>query len=178
MKRRGLTTEPKLAVGDGALGFWKALAEVFPNTRAQAVAAARLVEIEYAEEEPVLDIDDPRAAVEDNPFGRASSRGDVPAALAGADVTVDETYTIGAEANSPMGLFTTVASWQGGRLVVHDTTQSPSFLRVALAVMFEVPGMERFMTAELVTLRMHQVSEQYRLHFLCFGTTISGSPAR
>ena len=61
------------------------------------------------------------------------------AALAAADVTVDATYTIGAEANSPMGLFATVASWQGGRLVVHDTTQAPSFMRIALSVMFEVP---------------------------------------
>jgi putative transposase len=31
-RRRGMTA-PMLAVGDGALGFWKALREVFPNTR-------------------------------------------------------------------------------------------------------------------------------------------------
>ena len=30
-----LTTDPKLAVGDGALGFWKALPQVFPSTRTQ-----------------------------------------------------------------------------------------------------------------------------------------------
>ncbi len=35
VKRRGLAIEPKLAIGDGALGFWKAVAEVFPNTREQ-----------------------------------------------------------------------------------------------------------------------------------------------
>jgi hypothetical protein len=33
-KRRGMRA-PVLAVGDGALGFWSALGEVFPNTRAQ-----------------------------------------------------------------------------------------------------------------------------------------------
>ncbi|MBA3844877.1 MAG: IS256 family transposase [Actinobacteria bacterium] len=33
-KRRGMTA-PVLAVGDGALGFWKALREVFPETREQ-----------------------------------------------------------------------------------------------------------------------------------------------
>ncbi len=32
---RGLTVAPKLAVGDGALGFWKALRQVFPTTREQ-----------------------------------------------------------------------------------------------------------------------------------------------
>jgi transposase-like protein len=35
VKRRGLSVDPKLAVGDGALGFWKALAEVFPATKEQ-----------------------------------------------------------------------------------------------------------------------------------------------
>jgi putative transposase len=33
-RRRGMTV-PVLAVGDGALGFWKALREVFPDTREQ-----------------------------------------------------------------------------------------------------------------------------------------------
>jgi transposase-like protein len=33
-RRRGMTA-PVLAVGDGALGFWKALREVFPSTREQ-----------------------------------------------------------------------------------------------------------------------------------------------
>lgn len=35
VKRRGLTIDPKLAVGDGALGFWKAVAEVYPTTQEQ-----------------------------------------------------------------------------------------------------------------------------------------------
>jgi putative transposase len=35
VKRRGLVVAPKLAVGDGALGFWKALAEIFPATKEQ-----------------------------------------------------------------------------------------------------------------------------------------------
>jgi putative transposase len=35
LKARGLAIAPELAVGDGALGFWKALEEVFPTTRHQ-----------------------------------------------------------------------------------------------------------------------------------------------
>lgn len=35
LRDRGVTIAPKLAVGDGALGFWAALAEVFPTTRSQ-----------------------------------------------------------------------------------------------------------------------------------------------
>jgi transposase-like protein len=35
LKHRGLSVDPKLAVGDGALGFWKALPHVFGSTRGQ-----------------------------------------------------------------------------------------------------------------------------------------------
>ena len=35
LKQRGLKTPPKIAVGDGALGFWAALRKVFPETREQ-----------------------------------------------------------------------------------------------------------------------------------------------
>ena len=35
LKGRGLSIGPRLAVGDGALGFWKALSKVYPETRWQ-----------------------------------------------------------------------------------------------------------------------------------------------
>lgn len=35
LEGRGLVIEPKLATGDGALGFWKALAQIWGNTRTQ-----------------------------------------------------------------------------------------------------------------------------------------------
>jgi transposase-like protein len=35
VRARGLTVDPALATGDGALGFWAAVATVFPATRAQ-----------------------------------------------------------------------------------------------------------------------------------------------
>ena len=35
IKQRGLEIAPDLAIGDGALGFWKAIEEVFPGTRHQ-----------------------------------------------------------------------------------------------------------------------------------------------
>jgi transposase-like protein len=35
IKARGLAMAPEIAVGDGAMGFWKALDEVFPDTRHQ-----------------------------------------------------------------------------------------------------------------------------------------------
>jgi putative transposase len=35
VQSRGLTVDPQLATGDGALGFWKAIRQVFPATREQ-----------------------------------------------------------------------------------------------------------------------------------------------
>ena len=35
LRGRGLTLSPKLAIGDGALGFWKALAKCYPDTAHQ-----------------------------------------------------------------------------------------------------------------------------------------------
>jgi putative transposase len=35
LKERGLSTGPKLAIGDGAMGLWKALKEVYPQSRHQ-----------------------------------------------------------------------------------------------------------------------------------------------
>ena len=35
LRNRNLDTAPKLAIGDGALGFWKALSKVYPETKGQ-----------------------------------------------------------------------------------------------------------------------------------------------
>ena len=35
LRRRGLEDGPQLAIGDGALGFWKAIQQVYPSTRCQ-----------------------------------------------------------------------------------------------------------------------------------------------
>jgi len=44
LKRRGLRA-PVLAVGDGALGFWKALREVWPDTREQRCWVHRIANV-------------------------------------------------------------------------------------------------------------------------------------
>jgi putative transposase len=45
LQRRGLERGPELAIGDGALGFWKAIAKVFPATRAQRCWVHKTVNI-------------------------------------------------------------------------------------------------------------------------------------
>ena len=44
LKRRGMTA-PAVAVGDGALGFWKAVGEVWPETREPRCWVHRLANV-------------------------------------------------------------------------------------------------------------------------------------
>jgi putative transposase len=44
-KQRGLLVDPKLATGDGALGFWAALREIFPATREQRYWVYRIANV-------------------------------------------------------------------------------------------------------------------------------------
>jgi xanthine dehydrogenase YagR molybdenum-binding subunit len=115
------------------------VAVVVAGTHEQAAAAARLVEIDYEEAAPVLRIDDPRAPVLLNRWGQDVDRGDVTAALASAEVAYDEVFTTAPVTPNPMGLFATVARWEGNRLTVHDTNQDPMNTRRALATVFDLP---------------------------------------
>jgi xanthine dehydrogenase YagR molybdenum-binding subunit len=115
------------------------VAIVVAETLEQATAAARLVRIDYEETAAVLGIDNPEAAVLPNPLGTEIRRGDAAAALASADVVYDETFTIAAETNNPLGLFATVACWEGDRLIVHEPSQWPTQARQTLATVFNVP---------------------------------------
>jgi xanthine dehydrogenase YagR molybdenum-binding subunit len=109
---------------------------VVAQTLEQAAAAARLVEADYDAAEPLLDLDDPRAERVENASGRDLSRGDIAAGLAAAEVVVAATYTTPVQTNNPLGLFASIAYWDGDLLTVHDSTQGPAFTRAALAVIF------------------------------------------
>ena len=45
LERRGLNQDPKLAIGDGASGFWSALREVFATTREQRCRGHRTMNV-------------------------------------------------------------------------------------------------------------------------------------
>jgi xanthine dehydrogenase YagR molybdenum-binding subunit len=115
------------------------VAVVVARTREQALEAARLVQIDYEEASAVLSIGDPRAPVLVNKWGLDVDRGDVTAALASADVVYDETFTTAPVTNNPMGLFATVARWEGSRLIVYDSSQDPMWARTTLAAVFGIP---------------------------------------
>jgi xanthine dehydrogenase YagR molybdenum-binding subunit len=112
------------------------VAVVVAETPQQASAAARLVEVDCDHGEALLSAEDPGAKPKANPYHLDMHRGDVDAALAAAEVTVAATYTTSRQAHNPIGLFATVAWWEGGRLTVHDSTQNPFHVREVLAASF------------------------------------------
>src|SRR5688572_994246 len=110
---------------DAVLHYGQHVAMVVAETREEANAAAALIEVTYERDEPVLSFDDPRASRVSHPWTPDYTRGNVPSALAAADVRVTQTYTTSDNTNNPIGLFAAVAAWDGDALTVHDTTQYP-----------------------------------------------------
>ncbi|MFD0149496.1 xanthine dehydrogenase family protein molybdopterin-binding subunit [Streptomyces sp. NPDC127132] len=124
---------------DRVLHHGQHIAVVVAESAEQARHAATLVRVEYDTDKAVLDLDDPRAQIVENPWGLDTERGDVTAGFARADVIVEETYTTPDNTNNPLGLMATLASWHGDSLTVHDSTQWPHNVRTSLAHIFKVP---------------------------------------
>lgn len=76
LKARGLAVAPELAVGDGALGFWKALEEVFPSTRHQRCWLHKVANVLNAVQKSI----GPQVKVDLNEICRAPDRAHVVAA--------------------------------------------------------------------------------------------------
>lgn len=112
------------------------VAMVVADTRQQAAAAARLVEITYDHDEPVLSHEDWSATARSNPYFIDVKRSNVKAAVAAEEVTVEGTFTTSAQTHNPLGPFTTTAHWVGDMLTVYDSTQNPFHVRAVLAASF------------------------------------------
>jgi xanthine dehydrogenase YagR molybdenum-binding subunit len=123
---------------DAVLHFGQHVAVVVAETMELAHAAAALIELTYERDTPVLSFDDPRASRVSHPWIPDVVRGDVKRALDAADVQVKATYTTAENTQNPIGLFATVAVWDGDALTVHDTTQWPQGVRDALAAAFGI----------------------------------------
>jgi xanthine dehydrogenase YagR molybdenum-binding subunit len=123
---------------DDVLHYGQHVAMVVAETMEQAKAAAALIEVTYERDAPVLSFDDPRTSPVLHPWTPDTIRGDAPRALAAAEVQVNATYTTAENTNNPIGLFATVAVWDGDALTVHDTTQYPHAVRDSLAAAFGI----------------------------------------
>ncbi|MBV1853592.1 xanthine dehydrogenase family protein molybdopterin-binding subunit [Catellatospora tritici] len=129
---------PAMPLQDARISFHgQEVALVVADTPQEAVEAARLIEITYAQEPARLDWSD--GVEEPLPYLPDVRRGDVDAGWANADARVGATYTTAENVNNPLGLMGSVAVWDGDHLDFHDSTQWPVAVRKILAAMFGVP---------------------------------------
>ncbi|MGW2377006.1 xanthine dehydrogenase family protein molybdopterin-binding subunit [Kitasatospora sp. NPDC001683] len=120
------------------------VALVVADSSEVARQAAALVRVEYAQQEHDAEL---RADREDlyapetvNPdFPTDTAEGDVDAAMAAAEVSVEETYTTAMYHNNPMEPHATAALWEpagDGLLTLWDSTQGVHSTRAVLASVF------------------------------------------
>jgi xanthine dehydrogenase YagR molybdenum-binding subunit len=118
------------------------VAVVVAATLEEAKRGAELLVIDYKQDAPALDFARGKAGAfaPDKINGEKpdSSRGDLAAALASAAGRVDVTYTTPPEFHNPMEPHATIASWQGDKLTLHDSTQGVTSLKKAIAKIFGI----------------------------------------
>jgi xanthine dehydrogenase YagR molybdenum-binding subunit len=117
------------------------VALVVAGTLEQARAAAEALPVSYAAEphDVILRADHPGmyAPGHVNPnYVTDTATGDVEAALTGAAVQVDETYSTPAEHNNPMEPHAAIARWDDDGLTVWDSNQGPTLVHRTLATLF------------------------------------------
>jgi xanthine dehydrogenase YagR molybdenum-binding subunit len=103
------------------------IAVVVADTLEHAVAAASSLRIEYARSEPELDFRSARTkAYAPKQAGKEKTDagwGDIDAGLKASEAQIDAVYTTPKEHHNPMEPHATIASWEGERLTLHDSTQ-------------------------------------------------------
>ena len=113
-------------------------------------AAALRVDYDERDHDVVLRTDDPDLYAPEQVnagFATDSSVGDLEAALAEADVVLDQTYSTPALHNNPMEPHATTARWDGDHLDVWDSTQAPSGVATSLRTAFGLDAEQVRVTA-------------------------------
>jgi len=108
------------------------------NTVEAAHEAIGLIDVEYAAVPFSVELDSAggESVVQAvaAPYFKDMVAGDAAQALASAGVVVDQTYSTPTQHHNAMELLSTVAEWQGNRLLVHEGTQNAQAMAVGLAL--------------------------------------------
>jgi xanthine dehydrogenase YagR molybdenum-binding subunit len=113
------------------------VALVMAETFEQARAAARAVRVDYDAETPNVSLDLSDGFTDT--MHENSKRGDVDAAFASAPVKHEATYVTPIETHNPIELHASVATWDGTRFVLYETTQAVMNHQAVMAQMLGVP---------------------------------------
>ncbi len=118
--RNSRISEDRPPLEDEKIYYWgQYIAVVVAKTFEQASAAAAAVKVTYNTDKPNVStqLDDP-----DGPPKVESKRGDV-SAFNTAPVKLDQTYITPVETHNPMEMHATVASWDGKKYTLYETSQ-------------------------------------------------------
>jgi xanthine dehydrogenase YagR molybdenum-binding subunit len=112
------------------------IAVVVADSFEAAREAANKVEVDYVAEPPSATFDSPGAEMEPrktSPEKQNPTKGDAAAALAAAEVKIDQRYSTPTQHHNPLELFTTTCAWDGPRLTIHEGSQSMWGLKTNVA---------------------------------------------
>jgi xanthine dehydrogenase YagR molybdenum-binding subunit len=122
---------------DEKVYYWgQYVAVVVAETLEQATAAAKAVKVEYATATQSL-----KLSLSDYAGKRksVSKRGDVDKAFAAAAVKIDQNYITPVETHNPIEMHATVATWDGDKVILYETSQGVWNHRLAIAQILGVP---------------------------------------
>ena len=125
----------------------EAVAAVAAETPQQAWDAVRAIAVEYdvlpfvVDEHKALEPGAVAVQTGGNRVGEPEvyARGDVGRGFAEADTVLEATYTTAAEVHTPMELHGCVASWDGPRLTIWESTQGVYPVQQRVAMLLEMP---------------------------------------
>lgn len=135
----GLTTIAPVFQSQEILYYGQYIACVVAETFEQAQYAARLIEVEYEEETPDIDLNKLRDKAYKPGDSADFSRGNMEQGMQDADVTVEETYITPNEHQHPMELHAAISSWENGKITMYANQQILDQATTAIADTFMIP---------------------------------------
>jgi xanthine dehydrogenase YagR molybdenum-binding subunit len=132
----GLIDEKRPPFEDDVVSYYgQYVAVAVAQTMEQAKAAADAVRVRYAADAHNVD---PHLVAE-KALETESERGNPDAAFQSAAVKVDQTYVTPTEVHNPIELHATVATWEGDKVTLYETSQAILNHRDVLCQMLGVP---------------------------------------
>jgi len=130
-------SEVRSALEDETVRHWgQYIGLVVAETPEQATAGAAAVRVEY-------DAEPARLGKSLNDYSgerkKGSNRGNFDSAFKAAPVKVDQTYITPIETHNPIEMHASVATWDGDRLTMYETTQGVVNHRVVMAQTLGIP---------------------------------------
>lgn len=128
--------------GDGVVHYGAPVALVLAETFEQARSAARLIEVDYAEEAGefvMADSLDKAIVPEPGNIEPDSDVGEFDEGFGSAAVSLDATYTTPFHIHAPMEPHASTAWWEGERVIVHCSAQLLESAQKAIAATLKMP---------------------------------------